>query len=147
MGRRGPAPKPTALRLVDGSRRRRDHDEPVPAPALPVCPEGYGEAVAAVFDRIVTELVVMGTAAAADRDSLACLAAAVVNHRRASELLAGTQVIVRGARGDIVRNPALAVQRDSAVLIRAFAQEFGLTPSARVGVTVRPRTDPDDPFA
>ena len=30
-----------------------------------------------------------------------------------------------------MRNPLLAVQRDAAALIRVFAREFGLTPSAR----------------
>jgi phage terminase small subunit len=34
-----------------------------------------------------------------------------------------------------VKNPALQVVRDRAQTIRAYALEFGLTPSARVGLS------------
>lgn len=38
---------------------------------------------------------------------------------------------VRGARGDDVRNPALAAIAQATTAISRFAQEFGLTPSSR----------------
>ncbi|MGH3834697.1 MAG: P27 family phage terminase small subunit [Pseudonocardiaceae bacterium] len=42
--------------------------------------------------------------------------------------------IASDLHGNLVRNPALQIQRDAAQTIRAFAQEFGLTPSARSSV-------------
>jgi P27 family predicted phage terminase small subunit len=40
-------------------------------------------------------------------------------------------MLIRGYRDVLVRNPAVAMQRDAAAVIRAFAGEFGFTPSAR----------------
>ena len=59
-------------------------------------------------------------------------------------MLADSETLVPGLRGSQVKNPALQVQRDSAVQIRAFAQEFGLTPSSRTGVQTRLSTDDDE---
>ena len=68
----------------------------------------------------------------ADRDTLACYCEAVVTHRKASALLRQTGILVRTAKGNVpMRNPLHQVVRDSAVLVRVFAREFGLTPSAR----------------
>jgi len=132
MGKRGPAPKPTALRVLHGDRKDRiNRNEPQPRVAEPQPPAGLSDEVLGHWHFYVGELRAMHTLAAADRDSLVCLCEAVARHRRASELLAGSDVLVKGLHGGLVRNPAVAVQRDAALEIRAFAQEFGLTPSAR----------------
>lgn len=146
---RGPAPKPTALRLLDGGHPERiNHDEPVPRPARPELPADASPEVAEVWNRIVEELDAMGIAAAADADSLRCFCEAVVSHRKASRLLAKSNVLIPGLHGGPVRNPALAVQRDAAGVIRAFAQEFGLTPSARSRITTGNKpADDENPFA
>lgn len=148
MGKRGPAPKPTALKLIEGVKPNRiNHDEPTPSsePLLP--PDDLSDDAREVWDYTLAELQVMRLATAADRDALVCYCEAVVNHRRASALLAGSTILIKGLHGGLVRNPALAVQRDSANLIRAFAQEFGLTPSARSDIAVGGRRqDADNPF-
>lgn len=132
MGKRGPRQKPTALRLLDGDRKSRiNTDEPVARIGLPQCPDDVSDEVRQVWDYTVNELSVMGTAFPADRDSLLCYCEAVVTHRRACAVLRDSDVLVRGLHGTQVRNPALQIQRDAAAMIRAFAQEFGLTPSAR----------------
>lgn len=135
MGKRGPAPKPTALRLLHGDRKDRiNRNEPRPRVADPEPPEGVAEDVLEHWHFYVDELRAMQTLAHCDRDSLLCLCEAVARHRRASALLAGSDVLIKGLHGGLVRNPAVAVQRDAALEIRAFAQEFGLTPSARSGI-------------
>lgn len=132
MGRRGPAPKPTNLRLLHGDRKDRiNNNEPMPRSALPECPDDVSDEVRAVWDYTMAELEPMGVATAADRDTLLCYCEAVAGHRRASALLAKSDVLIKGRHGTPVRNPALQIQRDAAQTIRAFAQEFGLTPSAR----------------
>lgn len=137
MGRRGPAPTPTNLRLLKGDRPDRiNTNEPVPRQVLPQCPATVSPAVREVWDYTLAELAVMRTVKAADRDTLLCYCEAVVLHNEASAILAETQVLVKGTLGGLVRNPAIAVQRDAAQRIRAFAQEFGLTPSARSGIVV-----------
>jgi P27 family predicted phage terminase small subunit len=138
MGERGPSGKPTALRVLHGDRKDRiNTDEPVPPSGLPAAPEGMSDDVRAVWDYTVSILGPMRLATPADRDALACYCEAVVTHRKASAGLAQTGIIVRTSRGNTpMRNPLLAVQRDAAALIRVFAREFGLTPSARAGISL-----------
>jgi len=132
MGKRGPAPKPTPLRLLHGDTADRiNHDTPEPAPGDPVCPEDVSDEVRQVWDYTLQNLIVMGIASPADRDSLRCYAEAVVTHRRACAILAREEVVGPGAMGGMVVNPAVRVQRDTAAVIRAFAGEFGFSPSAR----------------
>jgi P27 family predicted phage terminase small subunit len=133
MGKRGPRPKPTALRVLHGDRRDRiNTDEPIPAPGLPQCPSADPD-VRAVWDYTVAQLAAMGCVTPADRDVLACYCEAVVTHRKASAILARSQVLIRSKAesGTLVRNPALQAQRDAATLIARYAQHFGLSPSAR----------------
>lgn len=132
MGRHGPAPEPTKLKLIKGARRSRINEgEPVASDALPLCPPGVSREVRQVWDYTVNELIAMKIASSADRDALHAYCEAVVTHRRACALLAGTDVLLKGLHGGPVRNPAVGIQRDAANAIRTFAQEFGLTPSAR----------------
>lgn len=144
MGRRGPAPQPTNLKLLHGESRpsRVGGPEPQPRESLPSAPDWLtGEAVE-VWDRTVSELDAMGLAFAADRDSLVVYVNAVVNYVRAQKFLDLAGVMIKGVDGGVVRNPANAIVKQNAVLIGKFAREFGLTPSARVGLTVEAR-DPE----
>ncbi|MEN2423019.1 phage terminase small subunit P27 family [Streptomyces rimosus] len=133
MGKRGPRPKPTALRVLHGERPDRiNTDEPRPATGLPDCPDDAADDVREVWDYTLAQLAVMGTATPADRDALRAYCEAVVTHRKASTLLARSGVLIRSAKGGaLIRNPVVQVQRDTAATLRGFAQEFGLTPSAR----------------
>lgn len=133
MGKRGFAPKPTNLRLLHGERNltRINDDEPQPQVRLPRLPDDVSDEVRTVFEDTVSELDAMGLAFKADSHALHCYAEAVVAHRNASAILARSSVLVKGIHGSMIRNPALQVQRDAAATVRAFAQEFGLTPSAR----------------
>jgi P27 family predicted phage terminase small subunit len=73
----------------------------------------------------------MGLLFEADQDILAAYANAVVNYQRSTEIVDREGVLVEGRRDGMVSNPAVRVQRDSAMLIRQLAGELGLTPSAR----------------
>lgn len=133
MGARGPRPKPTNLRILHGDRKDRINVDEPPAPdGVARCPDGVSEQVRAVWDYTVAQLEAMSCASPADRDSLLCYCEAVVTHRQASAILARSNILIRRADSDILmRNPALSVQRDAALLIGKFAQHFGLSPSAR----------------
>jgi len=132
MGQRGPKPTPTNLRLLRGDRQSRINSrEPAAPPTPPEPPEDIADDVRAIWDYTVGELQAMGLASSADRDALLCYCEAVATHRKASAILARSPVLVKGTHGALIRNPALAVQRDSANVIRTLAQLFGLTPSGR----------------
>lgn len=132
MGKRGPAPAPTGLRLVRGDRNSRiNHDEPQPAEGIPLCPEDASDEVRDIWDYTVEQLGAMNIVTLADRDALYAYCQAVVLHRTASNILRNEGVVMEGLHGGWVKHPAHQIQRDAAAVLRAFAQEFGLTPSAR----------------
>jgi P27 family predicted phage terminase small subunit len=138
MGKRGPVGAPTALRLLRGDPSNRiNAHEPTPIDALPEAPPEMADDVRAIWDYTLPHLVHMRTAVAADRDALVCYCEAVIAHRKASAILAKSPVLIKGMHnGTMVRNPAIQIQRDAAMTVRAFAQEFGLTPSARAGIVM-----------
>lgn len=151
MGKRGPAPQPTRLRLLNGARECDvNMNEPIPRDAKIEPPESLSDEQRAIFEWVARELEFMKIAAAVDRDALAVYAVAVDQHRKSSAVLAQSALLVRRkSSGDLVRNPLLIVQRDAATQIRAFAQEFGLTPSARSRIdnTEQSADDGENPFA
>jgi P27 family predicted phage terminase small subunit len=146
MGKRGPKGKPTNLRILHGDRPDRINQNEPPAPqGAPEPPYEMEGDVREVWDYTVRSLVGMTIASPVDRDALAVYCEAVALHRRASAMLAGmgaNGILVRtqrsranGAGPGFMRNPLLQVQRDAAATIRAYAQEFGLTPAARSEIT------------
>jgi P27 family predicted phage terminase small subunit len=150
MGKRGPAPKPTQLRLLHGDRKSRINlDEPMPRDVLPEPPEGMAPDVRDIWDYTLRELQHMKIATAADRDSLVAYCEAVVTHRKSSAILAKSPVLVKGLHGGMVRNPALQIQRDAAYTIRVLGGEFGLTPSSRSRIRTegRDQGEQSNPFA
>lgn len=139
--------KPTQLRVLQGARPDKlPKNEPIPTDALPICPDDEPQDVRDVFEATARHLDTMKLASAADVEQLLVYCWAVVNHRRASSQLIGGDVLIEGAMGGLVKHPALQIMRDCAQTIRAFAQEFGLTPSARAGLEVKGGDDGDNPF-
>lgn len=137
MGERGPAPKPTALRVLHGETRpsRVNANEPMPRAGLPDAPSWLEPATREVWDRTVAELAHMRVLTSADRDALVVYCQAVVHHARAVREVAATGLLIEGKDGYPVKNPAMQFVRDQAVLIKVMAGQFGLTPAARVGLT------------
>lgn len=139
---------PRQLRLISGSHPERlNPNEPIPSDGELVCPDGTDAEVRIVWLEVVAELETMRVASSADRYALLCYCEAVVGHRKASAILAKSPPLVTGAAGGLVRNPAILVQKDYAAQIRAFGQEFGLTPSARTSIATGDTPDDDNPFA
>lgn len=134
MGKRGPAPTPTALRLLKGGHPERvNRREPKPTPTPIEAPEYLDDDARAIWDRLVPDLVTKAGLSHWDVPALAVLCTAVVHHRRAVELVNSTGILIKpgGGHGGVVKHPAMQIIRDQAAIIRAYAQEFGLTPSAR----------------
>jgi len=132
MGRRGPAPKPTALRLLHGDKPSRiNQAEPRPRDQPPQRPAWLSPAAADEWDRIAPDLAAMGTAKAVDALGLAAYCEAAARFRAASDMVAQTQVLIVD-RDNVPRvNPAVRVARDASYEMRMWAREFGLTPSSR----------------
>lgn len=112
------------LRSVPASRSR-----------TPSAPRSLGQGARAVWRRLAPELHAAGRLTAFDVDAFAVYCGLVASHERAGALLDRT-LLVKGRRDEAVTSPAWKIYRDTAVLIRAYAAEFGLTPRARSVLSV-----------
>lgn len=150
MGKRGPRKIPTNLRLLSGEHRpsQVNYNEPIAPDEGLICPDDASDEVKAIWDETVAYLESMKMARTPDRYALRCYCEAVVNYRRAANLVAQSPPLIKGGRGNLVTNPAWRVERECSRTILRWAQEFGFTPSARSSIVAGRRQDDDDnPFA
>lgn len=146
--RNGVRPAPTSLKLLKGEtkRDRINRNEPqAPAPAEPpAAPDWLDDDAKAVWANLVPQLHAKGLFTAWDLEVFAVFCEAVVHHRKACELVDNSAILLKGAHGAMAKNPALQIVRDSAQVIRAYAQEFGLSPSARSGIELPAQVEFED---
>ena len=144
----GRKPKPTNLKVLEGTRKDRiNQNEPKPKTALLACPDylkkdevAYGE-----WNRIVPELYKLGLLTVADRTALELYCSQYSIYRKALKELDEEGITSINIRNGKKANPATQIVRESAKLIKAFATEFGLTPSSR-GKMQLPSEDDDMEF-
>jgi P27 family predicted phage terminase small subunit len=144
MGRPGPAPKPAGLRLLEGTDRRGRSGRILDRTREPVAPSGVLEPpyelsaeAAEIWAQTVRDLEAMGLDSPADAWQLASYVEAAVTFGRASRELAQTPLLAKGSRSTVA-NKLLAVQHQARMDLLRLAQEFGLTPAARMRVEADP---------
>ncbi len=177
MGLRGPAPTPTALRVLRGNPGKRPlpEDEPKPRESRPYCPEHIrADAVAhREWKRLEPILRRMRVLTEADYIALAnlcqtysmMLAAqktiADLNEKQAGigglVILVGKKKSVRKQRdgsevvtespGFMQISPLLTIVSNAIGTITKLCREFGLTPAARSTVKAAPGPVPANPWA
>lgn len=156
-GRRGTTAKtPARLKLVEGARPGRDSGgrEVIPPPAfkrLPPAPPEllFGDALEE-WQRVVPELQRLGLTKLVDAASLTayCLAwQRLCQAQRVIQEDSELGLLAVNSQG-LTRHPAVSIVEAASKELRAWAHEFGLTPSAEANL-VTPEADPDDqnPFS
>jgi P27 family predicted phage terminase small subunit len=140
---RGPAPVPSALRVLRGSRQPKVR-EPKPATGRPKPPADLSPPERAAWLEVVRELeLVPGLLSKADRGVLELLARQVpvwrecMAHVRAH----GSSLIVRDEKGSVkflqtTPEATLAVKLGAS--LKALYAELGLTPAGRTRVDLAP---------
>ncbi len=148
MGRRGPPPKPTVLKLVAGNpgKRALNRAEPVPPAGEPEAPDFLDADARAVWDRLVPRLAKIGLARTIDGLALGRYCSLFVLWRRAVDFVRanGSTYPVRGeasgtAPGRILyfrEFPQASELRKLHMQLLAVEREFGLTPAARTRINV-----------
>lgn len=139
--KRGPPPKPSRLRIIEGNPGRRPLNEAEPSPEpvmLDPPPQLRGEALeewramAAELHKLKLLSKIDRAALAAYCQSWAIWSAAVtaLNDMAArDELTQGLMIKTKG--GNVIQNPIIgAINKAAASMVR-YAGEFGMTPSAR----------------
>jgi P27 family predicted phage terminase small subunit len=133
MGLRGPAPRPTALRVLEGnpSKRPLNRSEPKPRAKTPPCPDHLDELAKAEWKRLVRIIRHMRLLTEADYMALANLCQAYSRMVKAERKLAEAGLLYKTQSGYVQQSPLLSVINTSVETITKLCREFGLTPSSR----------------
>lgn len=135
MGRRGPKPKPSALKVIQGTFRpdRAPANEPKPEVVAPEAPKLLTKDARAEWDRLVPQLLELGLLSAIDRDQLAGYCAALAVWAQAERDIKKHGAIIKTPFG-LKNNPAVMNRFKAWEHIRRFGALFGLSPADRTRV-------------
>lgn len=141
MGKRGPAPKPTNLRVLHGDRADRiNTDEPTPATVAVEPPAWLVGEPLEIWEHFAPDLKRKGVLTGWDTEAFAALCDAAARRRKAAaQLRAEGEVVelpVFNKAGDatgvrLVRNPWLLVLNQADAQLVTYSARFGMTPSDR----------------
>ena len=88
MGRRGPPPLPTELKVLHGERRPSRLNRNAPkAKNVPVMPAGMSNAAQAIWNRIIRDYAHTGVLTSVDTDAVRVYCEAVVRYEHAAAML------------------------------------------------------------
>jgi len=139
MGRRGPPPIPTALKLERGNpgKRALNRDEPEFAPLGEACPEELTGRARAEWNRLAPDLRAKGLLTVGGRATFVTLC------HLGAEIEALRRLIAKTARRDPMRLPWEKLLNNLRTQQRQHAAEFGLTPARAASVkAVKPPPTP-----
>ena len=129
--KRGPKPKPTNIKKLEGMRADRiNENEPEPGPSKVTCPRFLSKEAKAEWRRIAPELTRLGLLTPLDRAAFAAYCQSYAHWVKAETLL-NKGILVKGAKGQIVASPLFWISTSASKMMLKFAVEFGLTPSSR----------------
>lgn len=155
MGRRGPAPTPTAILRLRGSKlvNQRDRYRATEAkgpPGTPDCPDWLDQDAKAAWEHLVPQLESMGVLTRIDGNALARYCKLWARWRKAEAFLDknGEVYPLRDEKGKVkylAQFPQVSIAANLAQQLTRLEQEFGLTPSARTRIQVDPGLPVSDP--
>lgn len=142
----GRPPKPAALKQLAGNPGNRPiSPEPEPTKGAPNPPGDLTPEAFAEWCRIVPELEAIGLLAKVDRAYLVAYCEAWSNFCEAREAVREHGTLVQGRDGNLVKNPATQVMKDSLEMMLKYGTQFGLSPTARARMTFSiPQDKPDE---
>jgi len=137
MGARGPRPTPTEVLKRRGSSlvpKRRRQREPKAPPGRPSCPSWLSGRGKELFAALLKELELLGVLGKSDRTAIALLADAQDQYLSTRETIEEEGETFTTDKGYVGQHPAVAMRTKAWDRVMRGCREFGLTPSARVGV-------------
>lgn len=149
MGRRGPAPKPTAIKRAAGNpgKRALNGAEPRFGAKAPPCPKHLTAEARKEWRRITRELVrTPGLLQTVDRAALAAYCQAWARWVEAEQTMQadGFKMIEMTDKGYAHVNPWFQVSTQALKQMKAFLAEFGLTPASRTRIQVAGEGEDDE---
>ncbi|MBI2855089.1 MAG: phage terminase small subunit P27 family [Chloroflexi bacterium] len=147
MGKRGPAPKPDRIRVLEGnpSKRPLRGDSPRPK-GIPTCPSWLSPEAKQEWRRVAPELARLGLLTRLDRTALACYCTCYSWWRSAQETICSQGALYVTSKGQLRTRPEVEIAKQAAESMRDFAAEFGLTPTSRSRLLIPPSEEEIDPI-
>lgn len=141
MGERGPLPSLYARR-----RNYRQTSGKVVTIARPPMPRSLPAEAKAEWRRVVPELESIGLLAVIDRGVLIRYCTAWADWCELEDLLRRSGKLIKGQKGNFVRNPIWLMKRDAEQTVTELARLLGLTPVSRLraGVAHQRPADPEE---
>ena len=150
MGKRGPAPKPTALKVLQGNpgKRKLNDSEPTFEKTDEILkPPSYLSTYAKKeWKRIAPMLIKNNLLTDADITALAAYCQSYddwINAEKAKRTY-GTVFITD--KGNVIQRPEVGIANKAKQEMRAWGKEFGLTPSSRSQLHIEKTEEVEDPF-
>ena len=143
----GPAPKPTAIKKLQGNPGHRpiNKREPTPRRRRPTMPGYLTELEQKEWKRITRELRSMGLLTSADADAIAVYCQVACRYQEATKFVQDRGLTVDSPNGYPIINPALSIVNKCIQQMHRLLAEFGMTPASRSRIQV-PETATEDPF-
>lgn len=137
MGARGPKPKPTALRILEGnpSHRPLPENEPKPMADKVKCPSWLHADAKKEWRRLAPGLIEMGLLTNSDVQTFAAYCQSYAMWKEAAEHVMREGMMQEAPSGYIMKSPYASMAQSSLTQMKQFAGEFGLTPSARTRIS------------
>lgn len=151
-----PKPKPTKLKILEGNPGKRplNENEPIPQSIAPECPDWLLAEAKKEWKRLAPELEKLGLFTGIDRVAFECYCQSYAKWKKAEIFLKKHGMTIKIPQKDefgkvvsiqVKKFPEVSIANECLKQIRAFASEFGLTPSSR-GRIFLPSEIPDKEF-
>lgn len=150
MGKRGPRPKPTNLKLIQGTYRRDrgSANEPIPEPVAPKCPTFLKAEARREWKRISSELETLGLLTQIDRAALAAYCSSWETFVNADKVIREKGLTLLTPNNFEQQRPEIAIRNKALQQMKSFLAEFGMTPAARTKISVpEAPIEVNNPFA
>ena len=139
MGIRGPAPKPTAVKILQGKPGHRPLPANEPKPdsgRLPSAPRWLSDEAKREWKRIAPRLHAVGLLTEVDGLALAMLCEAFAQYMAAKTVVDSEGLLLMSDKGNSYQHPAAGLMTQARGELMKWAREFGMTPSARTRIVV-----------
>ena len=136
--------KPTALRLVHGTRdKHKNKSEPMPTGEAKA-PTWLSKKAKAVWKQLATELEAIGLLTSMDEQAFA------VYCQSYAELIEAEAELIKGGKtqttkdGFVRKSPWLSVRDEAHKRMQQIGAQFGFSPASRTRIEVKPKDDKND---
>ena len=146
MAKAGRRPKPTAIRILEGTQRGPAKREPSMPPGVPPMPERLKVDAVAVekWQELASILTKMGVLTTGDGEALATLCEVHSAEQSCLLQLRAGGAVMHTDLGGVKPNPAGPMYRSLVAMKASLLSEFGLTPSSRTKLATQVEVKKDE---